>query len=105
VFENGRLRGMRVNPGPNAAAFARLGLRPNDIVTAINGTPLDDQAQSNDVFNSLSGSGQARVTVLRNGREQELSLNVADIASEAERLAEAPPTPDPQPDPGPDSTR
>lgn len=105
VFENGRLRGMRVNPGPNAAAFAKLGLRPNDVVTAINGTPLDDQAHSNEVFNTLSGSGEARVTVLRNGREQDLNLNLAEIANEAERLADKPPTPSPEPDPGPDSTR
>jgi general secretion pathway protein C len=105
VFENGRLRGMRVNPGPNAAAFARLGLKPNDIVTAINGTPLDDQAHSNEVFNTLSGSAEAQVTVLRNGREQELNLNLAQIANEAEQLADAPPTPGPQPDPGPDRTR
>jgi general secretion pathway protein C len=105
VFENGRLRGMRVNPGRNAPAFAKLGLRPNDIVTAINGTPLDDQAHSNEVFNTLSGSAEARVTVLRNGREQELTLNLAEIANEAEKLADAPPTPSPEPDPGPDSTR
>ncbi len=33
-----QLRGMRVNPGPNAQAFTRLGLRPGDLVTGINGT-------------------------------------------------------------------
>jgi general secretion pathway protein C len=107
VFENGRLRGMRVNPGPNAQAFAKLGLRPQDVITAVNGTVLDDQTRSNEIFNTLSNSAVARVTVLRSGREQELTLNLAEIANEAERLAEAPPpvtVPDGPPT-GPESER
>ena len=42
---DGKLRGMRVYPGTNAQAFNRLGLRPGDLVTAINGTTLDDQTR------------------------------------------------------------
>lgn len=105
VFQDGRLTGVRVNPGSNAQAFNRLGLRPNDLVTTINGLALDDQARSNDVFNSLNGASQARVTVLRNGREMELNLNLAEIANEAERLAESPPPPAAETEPGPESTR
>src|SRR5690606_22055184 len=48
VFVDGRLRGLRVSAGPNAAAFARLGLRNNDLVTAINGVELNDEARSRD---------------------------------------------------------
>jgi general secretion pathway protein C len=94
VFTDGRLRGMRVSPGPNAAAFARLGLRNNDLVTAINGVELNDEARSRDVFDSLSGAAEARVTVERNGTAQDLVLNLAEIASEAEQIATEPP-PDP----------
>jgi general secretion pathway protein C len=103
VFQDGRLVGVRVNPGSNAQAFNRLGLRPNDLVTAINGLALDDQQRSNDVFNSLNGAAQARVTVSRNGRETELNLNLAEIANEAERLAETPPPAESEQ--GPESTR
>lgn len=94
VFSDGRLRGMRVSAGPNAAAFARLGLRNNDLVTAINGVELNDEARSRDVFDTLSSAAEARVTVERNGAPQELVLNLAEIASEAEEIANAPP-PDP----------
>jgi general secretion pathway protein C len=103
VFQDGRLAGVRVNPGPNAQAFNRLGLRPNDLVTAINGMTLDDQSRTNEIFNMLNGASQARITVNRNGRETELNLNLAEIAEEAEHLADAPPPA--EPDPGPDSTR
>jgi general secretion pathway protein C len=94
VFADGRLRGMRVSPGPNAAAFARLGLRNNDLVTSINGVELNDEARSSDVFDTLSGAAEARITVERNGTAQDLVLNLAEIASEAEQIANAPP-PDP----------
>jgi general secretion pathway protein C len=91
VLADGRLRGMRVYPGANAQAFSRLGLRPGDLITAINGTPLEDQARGNEIFNTLNGSAQARVTVTRNNGQQELVLNLAEVATEAEKLAQAPP--------------
>ncbi len=91
VIADGKLRGVRVYPGAREQAFTRLGLRPADLITAINGTQLDDQARSNEIFNSLGAAAEARVTVQRNGREQDLNLNLAEIANEAERLAEAPP--------------
>lgn len=93
VIADGKLRGVRVYPGSREQAFTRLGLRPADLITAINGTPLDDQARSNEIFNSLGSAAEARVTVQRNGREQDLNLNLAEIANEAERLAEAPAPP------------
>jgi general secretion pathway protein C len=81
---------MRVYPGTNAQAFNRLGLRAGDLVTAINGTTLQDQTRGNEIFNSLSGAAEARVTVIRGGSPMELQLNLAEVANEAERLAQAP---------------
>lgn len=93
VFSDGRLRGMIVEPGSNAAAFARLGLRNRDLVTAINGVALNDEARSRDVFDSLATAAEARVTVERNGSTQELVLNLAEILNEAEQIATAPADP------------
>jgi general secretion pathway protein C len=90
VLADGRLRGMRVYPGSNAQAFNRLGLRAGDLVTAINGTTLEGQTRAEEIFNSLSGAAEARVTVVRNGSPLELQLNLAEMASEAERLSQNP---------------
>ncbi|MEZ5532326.1 MAG: type II secretion system protein GspC [Steroidobacteraceae bacterium] len=95
VFAEGKQRGYRVYPGRNRAAFARLGLRPGDLVTSINGTPLDDPARGNEIFRTLGSSAEARVTVMRSGRQQELTLNMAQVANEAERLGNPPALPDP----------
>lgn len=86
VFAGGRMRGFRVYPGANRQAFARMGLRPGDLVTAVNGTPLDDKDRAQEIFNTLSSSTDARVSVTRNGRQQELILNIAQVAAEADQL-------------------
>ncbi len=54
------------------------------------------------MFNTLGSSAEAHVTVERNGRTQELNLNIAEIANEAERLATAPQPPPPEPMPAPE---
>jgi general secretion pathway protein C len=87
VFAQGKQRGYRVYPGRNRQAFIRLGLRPGDLVTSINGTPLDDPARGEEIFQTIGASSEARVTVLRNGRQQDLTLNMAQLAQEAEQLA------------------
>jgi general secretion pathway protein C len=98
ILRDGRLVGVRVNPAntpQGQQAFNRLGLRAGDEVTAINGMQLDDQSRMNEIFMTLDGAPQARITVNRSGREMELNLNLAEIASEVERLNEIPPGEEP----------
>ena len=90
ISPEGKLRGMRVYPGTNVQAFNRLGMRPGDLVTAINGTTLEDQTRGEEIFNSLTGAAEARVTVIRNGSPLELHLNLSEMATEAERLNQGP---------------
>jgi len=91
VFANGKQTGYRVYPGRNRQAFLKLGLRPGDLVTAINGTPLDDPEHGQQIFNTLGSASEARVTVQRNGQQQDVVLNLAQVTQEAEALASAPP--------------
>jgi general secretion pathway protein C len=86
VFAGGEMKGFRVYPGANRQAFSRMGLRAGDMVTAINGTPLNDKDRAQEIFGTLGSSTDARVTITRNGRQQELVLNIAQITAEAERL-------------------
>lgn len=86
VFAQGKQRGFRVYPGRNRQAFTRIGLRPGDLVLAINGTPLDDPSRGQEVFNTLGSSSEAHVTVMRNGKQQDLTLQMSQIAQEAEAL-------------------
>jgi len=86
VFAQGKQKGYRVYPGRNRQAFARLGLRPGDLVMSINGTPLDDPARGQEVFRTLGSSSEAHITVMRAGQQQDLTLNIAQVAQEAEGM-------------------
>lgn len=87
----GKLRGFRVYPGRNRSAFNSLGLRPGDLVTAINGTTLDDPQRSQEIFNTIQSSNSATVTIERGGQTVEVSMNIAQVAQEANKdLAAAP---------------
>jgi len=87
VFAQGKQKGYRVYPGRNRQAFTRLGLRPGDLVMAINGTPLDDPARGQEIFRTLGSSSEAHITVMRSGQQQDLTLNIAQVAQEAEGMA------------------
>lgn len=89
VYANGKQTGYRVYPGRNRQAFLRLGLRPGDLVTAINGTTLDDPDHGQQIFNTLGATSEAHVTVQRNGQQQDVVLNLAQITQEAEAMAGA----------------
>ena len=79
----GKLRGFRAYPGRNRAIFNKLGLKPGDLVTAINGQALDDPQRSQEVFNTIQTSDHVTVTLERGGQKQDISLNIAQVASEA----------------------
>jgi general secretion pathway protein C len=79
----GKLRGFRAYPGRNRAIFSKLGLKAGDLVTAINGTPLDDPQRSQDVFNTIQTSDHVTVTVERGGQRQDITLNIAQVAAQA----------------------
>ena len=100
VFAGGQLRGYRVYPGSDPQAFQRLGLRPGDLVMAINGSPLNNPAQDQQVFDTLGSSSQATVTVLRNGVQRVLTLNLAQVEQAASSLTAFPAKPSPAAGPG-----
>jgi len=117
----GKLRGFRAYPGRNRAIFAKLGLKAGDLVTAINGTPLDDPQRSQDVFNTIQTSDHVTVTIERSGQKQDITLNIAQVAAQATKDLEgdsnggtlpgpngsAPPGPDavtPPPNPSPNTS-
>jgi general secretion pathway protein C len=95
----GKLRGFRIYPGRNRSAFNNLGLRPGDLVTAINGSTLDDPQRGQEIMNTLDSSDRATVTVERGGQVQELTLNVAQVATEASESLAAPAAPAAAPGP------
>ncbi|WP_405220226.1 type II secretion system protein GspC [Lentisalinibacter sediminis] len=78
-FADGQQRGYRVYPGRDRKSFAALGLRPGDLVTAINGTPMNDPRTGMEVFRTLGDATQITVTVERNGQSEQLTLSTSQL--------------------------
>lgn len=77
--DSGALQGFSLQPARNVHAFMQEGLRPGDIMTAVNGTPLagQDRQSSQKIVNSMLAADHATVSVLRNGEPIELAVNLA----------------------------
>lgn len=90
VFANGQQRGYRVYPGRNRTQFTKLGLMPGDLVTAINGTPLDDAARGMEVLQTMNSATDVTVTVERNGQTTQININNAQVAADAAAAAAMP---------------
>ncbi|HEU0197398.1 MAG TPA: type II secretion system protein GspC [Nevskiaceae bacterium] len=69
--------GYRIFPGPNRSAFAASGLHPGDIVTAVNGVPLNNPAQTLQLLSELSRAQSVTLTIKRGGQTQTKTLNFA----------------------------
>ncbi|HET7651201.1 MAG TPA: type II secretion system protein GspC [Gammaproteobacteria bacterium] len=78
VMEHGRFVGYRVFPAGNPRLFQQMGLKPGDVVTAVNGISLDNPADSMRILSKLKTSDQVSVTFTRNGQQQTQVLQMQD---------------------------
>ena len=68
--------GYRIYPGKDKALFSAAGLRPGDVVTAINGTSLSDPAKALQLLSDLSQAQQLSVVINRGGQSQTVSVSL-----------------------------
>jgi general secretion pathway protein C len=78
VRENGALLGYKITPGSDQAQFAELGFLKGDLVTSVNGVPLNDPGNTVRLY-QLMRSAQEAVFELERGSEQlTVSVNLGD---------------------------
>ena len=65
-----------IAPGSDAALIGQLGLRSGDVVTSINGAPVDSIARGQQILESLRSASNARVTVLRDGKPTDVVISL-----------------------------
>ena len=67
VVEKGQLKGYRVEPKQYQDIFRAAGLRPDDIITAVNGIPVTDPGQLGALTAQLSSASSLTLDVERPG--------------------------------------
>ena len=75
-MENGHLNGFKVNYIKKGSDFAKLGIQKGDIITAVNGEPLDNLRVPIEFFRKLNTIQAATFTIQRGNETKELEYEV-----------------------------
>lgn len=73
--EEGQMVGFRIRPGKKRELFQQMGLRANDVVTSVNGIPIDSPQAIRDNYQQLKTATSADLEVQRG--EETLYINVS----------------------------
>ena len=75
-FVNGEIQGYRVYPGSDRLGFRSLGLRPGDLVTEIDGQPLDDSTVATELFGKAVSGQAVHFSILRGDELETIEIKV-----------------------------
>ena len=75
VHAEGRILGYRIAPGRAGQVFSQLGLQKNDVITGVNGVPLDDPTRALKAYRQIQSSRAASFELMRDG-----DSHVVDVA-------------------------
>lgn len=78
VKNNGKVTGFRVLPKKDRRMYQRLGVKPTDLVTAVNGIPLDGNRQAFNALRELRMTDRLEMSVIRQGRSETLVVDLAN---------------------------
>jgi general secretion pathway protein C len=63
--ENGQVMGYKIRPGRDAERFRAAGLQADDVVTAINGMPLNNPAKIMEIYKNMGNTTSASLEIKR----------------------------------------
>ena len=73
VMKNGRIEGYRFSHN-DRALMKDLGLLPQDVITAINGTAVTDTAQLMEMMGNIGNMSELNLSLRRNGQTKDISI-------------------------------
>jgi general secretion pathway protein C len=87
VYEGGVMVGYQVYAGEQEGVFAQLGLKPGDVITSLDGAPLNDPASAWESLRQLVEGVSLAATVRRGNTVESLTLDGALLQKAKERAA------------------
>ncbi|MEJ2622467.1 MAG: type II secretion system protein GspC [Candidatus Thiodiazotropha sp.] len=70
------MKGYRILPQKNRELYNQLGVRPSDLVTAVNGVPLTNDREAMKLMDQLKDASNLQVDIIRNGQSRTLSFDL-----------------------------
>jgi general secretion pathway protein C len=77
VMQGGNLEGYRLVPASDSKLFTLAGLRPGDVVHAVNGIDTTDAANMGELLNQLTSADVLSLDIERDGSKQTVRINLA----------------------------
>jgi type II secretion system protein C len=78
VFVGGKFHGFRIAGLRDPQFWSDVDLKPGDVVTSVNGFPIEHPEQALTAFESLDVASELRVAVERGGQPRELVYAIVD---------------------------
>lgn len=78
VLVGGKFRGFRIAVLRDAAFWSGVDLKPGDVVTRVNGFPIERPEQAQRAFESLGVASELRVSYERDGEPRELVYAIVE---------------------------
>jgi hypothetical protein len=99
---NGRFEGFRIVDLQPREFWNGVDLKPGDVVTRVNGMPIERETEAYDAFQALRTASELRVSILRGGVPRVLSYRIAERpgtgkSAPTPAISAAPATPATQP--------
>lgn len=74
--EDGQVAGYRISPGRDSDTFQSLGLEAGDIVTSVNGMPLDNPGNIMEIYRNMSDATSASLQIERDGQPVTVDIDL-----------------------------
>jgi type II secretion system protein C len=78
VLAGGKFHGFRIASLRDSPFWQGVDLKPGDVVTSVNGFPIEHPEQAQTAFESLEVSSELRVSYERDGQPRELVYAIVD---------------------------
>jgi general secretion pathway protein C len=78
VFVGGRFHGFRIAALRDPQFWTGVDLKPGDVITSVNGFPIEHPEQAETAFESLQVASELRVALERGGEPRELVYPIVD---------------------------
>jgi hypothetical protein len=90
VFDGEQIVGYQVYAGAKTGPFYQMGLMQGDVITAIDGSPLEDSSSAWEMLRGLTDGAVLSATIKRNGKILDVTLDGGVVASAEAARTQAP---------------
>ena len=76
VMVDGAMYGLEVTPSRNVREFEAAGLKPGDVITDVDGTPIADIEDYRDILKEMTDASSVSISLERDGEPMNITITM-----------------------------